>query len=48
VEAAAVNPIDVRRADGYGRRLLSLMKASEFPLVLGNDFSGQLPQWEPR
>ena len=40
VEAAAVNPIDVRRADGYGRRLLSLMKASEFPLVLGNDFSG--------
>lgn len=35
-----VNPIDVRRADGYGRRLLYLMKASEFPLVLGNDFSG--------
>jgi NADPH:quinone reductase-like Zn-dependent oxidoreductase len=40
VEAAAVNPIDVRRADGYGRRLLSLMNASKFPLVLGNDFFG--------
>ena len=25
VEAASVNPIDVRRADGYGRRLLSLV-----------------------
>jgi hypothetical protein len=24
VEAASVNPIDVRRAEGYGRRLLSL------------------------
>ncbi len=29
VEAASVNPIDVRRADGYGRRLLSLLRASQ-------------------
>jgi reticulon-4-interacting protein 1, mitochondrial len=40
VEAAAVNPIDVRRAAGYGRRLLSLMGAARFPLILGNDFAG--------
>lgn len=40
VAAAAVNPIDVRRADGYGRRLLSLMGAGRFPLVLGNDLAG--------
>ena len=40
VEAASVNPIDVRRADGYGRRLLSLMGASRFPMTLGNDFAG--------
>ena len=40
VEAAAVNPIDVRRAAGYGRRLLSLMGAARFPLILGNDFVG--------
>jgi NADPH:quinone reductase-like Zn-dependent oxidoreductase len=40
VEAAAVNPIDVRRAAGYGRRLLSLMGAARFPLTLGNDFAG--------
>ncbi len=34
VAAASVNPIDVRRADGYGRRLLSLMGASRFPMTL--------------
>jgi hypothetical protein len=30
VKAASVNWIDVRRAEGYGRRLLSLMGASRF------------------
>lgn len=40
VAAAAVNPIDVHRAQGYGARLLSLRGASRFPLVLGNDFAG--------
>ena len=39
VEAASVNPIDVRAA-GYGQRLLSLMGASRFPMTLGNDFAG--------
>ena len=39
VEAASVNPIDVRAA-GCGRRLLSLMGASRFPITLGNDFAG--------
>jgi len=42
VEAASVNPIDVHRADGYGRRLLSLLGASRFPMVLGNDFAGTI------
>ena len=42
VEAASVNPIDVRRADGYGRRLLSLVGASRFPMTLGNDFAGTI------
>jgi reticulon-4-interacting protein 1, mitochondrial len=40
VEAASVNPIDVRRASGYGRTLLSLMGGSRFPMTLGNDFAG--------
>jgi len=40
VAAAAVNPIDVRRAEGYGARLMKLKKAGTFPLVLGNDFAG--------
>jgi reticulon-4-interacting protein 1, mitochondrial len=40
VEAAAVNPIDLRRAEGYGARLLRLKGAGRFPLVLGNDFAG--------
>ncbi len=34
VEAAPVNPFDVRRSEGYGRRLLSLLGAARFPLVL--------------
>ena len=40
IEAASVNPIDLRRAEGYGRRLLSLLGAGKFPMVLGNDFAG--------
>jgi NADPH:quinone reductase-like Zn-dependent oxidoreductase len=40
VEATAVNPIDAKRAGGYGRRLLALKGAARFPLVLGNDFAG--------
>jgi reticulon-4-interacting protein 1, mitochondrial len=42
VEATSVNPIDVKRAMGYGRRLLSLKGAGRFPLVLGNDFAGEV------
>lgn len=38
--AASVNPIDARRAEGYGQRLLSLLGAGRFPLALGNDFAG--------
>ena len=40
VAAASVNPIDVRRRGGYGRKLLGLMGAARLPLVLGNDFAG--------
>jgi NADPH:quinone reductase-like Zn-dependent oxidoreductase len=40
VHATSVNPIDVRRASGYGRRLLGLKGAASFPLVLGNDVAG--------
>jgi NADPH:quinone reductase-like Zn-dependent oxidoreductase len=40
VQATAVNPIDARRASGYGQRLLGLKGAASFPLVLGNDLAG--------
>lgn len=40
VEATSVNPIDVKRASGYGQRLLGLKGAGKFPLVLGNDIVG--------
>jgi NADPH:quinone reductase-like Zn-dependent oxidoreductase len=40
VEASSVNPIDVKRAGGYGQRLLKLKGAGRFPLVLGNDVAG--------
>lgn len=38
--ASSINPIDAKRASGYGSRLLSLRGASRFPLVLGNDIVG--------
>jgi NADPH:quinone reductase-like Zn-dependent oxidoreductase len=40
VEATSVNPIDVKRAAGYGRRLLGLKGAATLPIVLGNDLAG--------
>lgn len=40
IAASSVNPIDVKRAAGYGRRLLALKGAGRFPLVLGNDVAG--------
>lgn len=42
VEASAVNPIDLKRAAGYGQRLLGLKGAGRFPLVLGNDVVGRI------
>ena len=48
MEAAAVNPIDVRRAEGYGLRLLSLLGAGKFPMVLGNDFAGTIAAADAR
>jgi len=38
--ATSVNPIDAKRAAGYGRRMLGLKGAATFPLVLGNDLAG--------
>jgi NADPH:quinone reductase-like Zn-dependent oxidoreductase len=40
IEASSVNPIDAKRASGYGRRLLALKGAGRFPMVLGNDIAG--------
>jgi NADPH:quinone reductase-like Zn-dependent oxidoreductase len=42
VVATSVNPIDAKRAGGYGHRLLSLKGAARFPLVLGNDLAGRV------
>ncbi len=42
VSATAVNPIDVKRAAGYGRRLLGLKGAGRFPVALGNDVVGRV------
>ncbi|MBI4984641.1 MAG: alcohol dehydrogenase catalytic domain-containing protein [Rhodocyclales bacterium] len=40
VAAAGINPIDCARRTGYGRRMMALLGAAKFPLVLGNDFAG--------
>lgn len=42
VEATSVNPIDAKRAGGYGQRLLGIKGAGRFPLVLGNDLAGRV------
>lgn len=40
VQVASVNPIDVKRAAGYGHRAFSLLGAHRRAPVLGNDFAG--------
>ncbi|KAL8595333.1 hypothetical protein ACOMHN_020086 [Nucella lapillus] len=47
VHAASVNPIDVRMRGGYGSKAFNVLRkrqggltGSEFPLILGRDFSG--------
>lgn len=47
VLVASVNPIDVKRAAGYGRRVLSLMGAGGREVVLGNDFAGVVTEVGP-
>ena len=47
VEATSVNPIDVKRAAGYGRRLLGLKGAATLPVVLGNDVAGVVQEVGP-
>jgi len=47
VEATSVNPIDVKRAAGYGRRLLGLKGAATLPVVLGNDLAGVVEEVGP-
>jgi reticulon-4-interacting protein 1, mitochondrial len=47
VEATSVNPIDVKRAAGYGRRLLGLKGAATLPVVLGNDLAGTVQEVGP-
>jgi NADPH:quinone reductase-like Zn-dependent oxidoreductase len=47
VEATSVNPIDVKRAAGYGQRLLGLKGAARFPLALGNDVAGVVESLGP-
>lgn len=47
VEASSVNPIDAKRASGYGQRLLALKGAGHFPLVLGNDLVGRVAALGP-
>lgn len=42
IEATSVNPIDAKRAAGYGQRLLALKGAGSFPLTLGNDLCGRV------
>lgn len=40
VNMSSVNPIDAKRATGYGRTLLALKGAAGKTIVLGNDFAG--------
>lgn len=42
VSLASVNPIDVKRRRGYGRKVFSLKGANPKQLALGNDFVGSV------
>ncbi len=40
--ASSVNRIDCLRAEGYGRKVMRLRGALNFPITLGNDISGRI------
>ncbi|CAL1539461.1 unnamed protein product [Lymnaea stagnalis] len=48
VHASSINPIDIRMMGGYGKALINVLRqqkgvtqsGTEFPLILGRDFSG--------
>lgn len=40
MQATSVNPIDTKRAQGYGKRVLGIKGAGKFPLAMGNDIVG--------
>ncbi|XP_064472963.1 reticulon-4-interacting protein 1 homolog, mitochondrial-like [Ornithodoros turicata] len=50
VYATSVNPLDVAMMDGYGRKVIDVLRSIQhfpytsprFPLILGRDFSGQV------
>ena len=44
IRATSVNPIDCRRRTGYGHKLLGLINASQFPLILGHDLAAEVEQ----
>lgn len=45
--ATSVNPIDVKRAHGYGQRLFRLIGAAGHELVVGNDFVARVQSVAP-
>jgi reticulon-4-interacting protein 1, mitochondrial len=42
VIAASINPIDVARRAGYGAKGFAMRGAANWPIVLGNDFAGEV------
>ena len=42
VMASSVNPIDLMKREGYGRKIFEKQRKNLFPWILGSDFSGKI------
>jgi reticulon-4-interacting protein 1, mitochondrial len=42
--AASINHIDIQRRKGYGAKIFTMRGAGNWPVILGNDFAGEIVQ----
>lgn len=44
IHSSSVNPIDIMKREGYGKTVFEKQRRSNFPWVLGSDFSGTISE----
>ena len=44
IHSSSVNPIDLMKREGYGKTIFEKQRPSNFPWILGSDFSGTVSE----